>query len=193
MQGSSSLHSSWWRKHQAETSSLDLPFARSVHPYWNPIGFIYLVFCWPLLDQHQKTSFVSILLVASGSFLPATSSLKALLFCLGGIFAWAKTWKTGHTILKHKDDSNTGLQWKLWWKHHFAQVGTAVVPTFPPLDQEQFLRAISLYAVGRVRSHTFHKLQRWKVSFTVAKVNCRTDQENLSFNSPTLSAIRFGG
>lgn len=31
-----------------------------------------------------------------------------------------------------------------WWKHLFAQVGTAVGSNFPPLDQEQFLRAIFL-------------------------------------------------
>lgn len=58
VQGSSSVHSPWWRKDQAEPKPLSLSFAGSAHPHWNPTGFIYLVFCWPLLDKHQKTSFL---------------------------------------------------------------------------------------------------------------------------------------
>lgn len=56
VQGSGSVHPSWWRKHQAEPKSWSLSFARSAHPCWNPTGFVYLLFCWPLLDQHQKRS-----------------------------------------------------------------------------------------------------------------------------------------
>lgn len=56
VQGSGSVHPSWWRKHQAEPKSWSLSFARSAHPRWNPTGFVYLLFCWPLLDQHQKRS-----------------------------------------------------------------------------------------------------------------------------------------
>ena len=169
MQGSSSLHSSWWRKHQAETNLLGLSFARSIHPHWNPIGFIYLVFYWPLLDQHQKTSFVSILLVPSGSSASHQQSKSPTLLFGGEVWLGEDMESRPHNSQKHKDDSNTALQWKLWRKHCFAQVGTAVVPTFPPLDQDLFLRAISLYTVGRVRSHALHELQRWKCPFLLQK------------------------
>lgn len=42
-------------------------------------------------------------------------------------------------------------------KNSLAQMKIAVALTFPPRDQKQFLRALSLHAVGRVRSHTFMK------------------------------------
>lgn len=40
VQGSGTVHSPWWRKHQAEPKSLNLSFARSAHPPWNPTGFV---------------------------------------------------------------------------------------------------------------------------------------------------------
>lgn len=56
-QGSSRVHSSWWRSTRQNTDGWVSLLPGLLHPHWNPTGFIYLLFRWPLLDQHQKPSF----------------------------------------------------------------------------------------------------------------------------------------
>lgn len=94
-------------------------------------------------------------------------SFTTLLF--GGDICLGEDTKPGHAILR-----NIKMIPILWWKHCFAQVGTGVVPPFPPLDQKQLLRAISPYAV---RSHTFHELQRCKCPSMLQKWTAEKTKE----------------
>lgn len=104
VQGSSSVHSSRWRKHQAETKSFSPSSAGSAHAHWDPTGFITFYFLSSLLDQHHKTSFFpqpSCLLILSARQQQCKSPTLLFEVSLGE--------DTPHHSQKHEDYSNTAL------------------------------------------------------------------------------------
>lgn len=101
-----------------------------------------------LLDQHHKTSFFpqpSCLLILSARQQQCKSPTLLFEVSLGE--------DTPHHSQKHEDYSNTCTMVRTDGGTILPKMVVAL--TFPPCDQEQLLRALSLHAAGRVRSHTF--------------------------------------